>query len=223
MRDAGFAQPRQEGVERFPVAVELQRTFAGQSAQEDLQPAIAADVVEGRPLLQGRLGYRAHQRAESMNDQLGRPGGARGRQDPFRLISRCARRFQRPHGKLAARSEFDFDRRLLAVVRYGVGLGVAHDARQHVRLPAGRAEHDAPRNSVEVDQRGGGERHIAHEQHDRAASQPLETVAEARMRGEILEPEPMVARCDDAAATRATLEETRKMQKFRQALFRRTL
>ena len=79
-----------------------------------------------------------------------------------------------------------------------VGLGVAHDARQHFRPPARRAKHDAARHPVEIDQRGGGEGHVAHEQHDRAAAQPLQAVARLECVAKSSSERRMVARRDDA-------------------------
>ena len=214
------ASPRRErkASRGSPCAVEPQRAPARERAQENLQSAIAADVVEGRPLLQRRFHDRAHQRVQSVRDELGRPRRARGRQYPFRPMNRGARRAQRLQRQPADRREFDLDRRGLAVMHDRVGFGVAHDARQRFRPPARRAEHDAARHPVEIDQRRGGQSHVAHKQDNRAALQPPETVAEARARREIVERETMIARLDDAPSHLPPLDQMRQMHRPRRAI-----
>ena len=54
MRDARRAEPVEETLDRLVDAGKPQRALAGERAQENLQAAVAANVVERRPLLQGR-------------------------------------------------------------------------------------------------------------------------------------------------------------------------
>ena len=90
MRHARAAEADQERVDAFIGATEGQRTAAGERAQKNLQSAIAADVVERRPLLQRGGRDRARQGSQRMHDELRRAAGAGGRQYPFGFAARRA-------------------------------------------------------------------------------------------------------------------------------------
>ena len=94
MGDPGRAEAAEEGIDTLPCCAELKRAPAAERAQKDLQAAIAADVIEGRPLLQWRFRDRGRQRAQSVRDELGRAARAGCRQDPFGFPARGAGRVE---------------------------------------------------------------------------------------------------------------------------------
>ena len=88
MRDAAGAEPRaRRSRDRLVGARQHQRAAAEQGAQEDLQAAIAADVVERAPDHRRVIGLRASDRRgqgrRDVHDHLRHAGGAGGEQHPF--------------------------------------------------------------------------------------------------------------------------------------------
>ena len=185
MGDAGGAGADQEIVDRLAGAAQRQRAPAGDRAQENLQAAVAADVVEGRPVLDrgcgGALRIGAGQRRQRMDHHFRIAGGAGGQQHPFgrAACARARRRVGAAAARMARRvATIARRRRDSRVIDDRVGLGVADDGGQMPGFEIGRAEHDAARPAVEFDQRGGGLQGIAGHQDDGAAVEPFETVAE---------------------------------------------
>ena len=149
MGRARCAEPDEKRVDAFARVAERQRLDARQRAQQDLQPAVAADVVEGRPALAGDGAKRRGQRCERMGDELRRAAGARGRHHPFGDDTRRARRGERRQRQAAGDAGRDVDlwRRRVAVMDQRVGLGRARERAERVRagVPAGRARSGARR------------------------------------------------------------------------------
>ena len=195
-----------------------------QRAQEDLQAAVAADVVERRPVAAaGDRRDRAGQRRERVDDELRRAAGARGRQDPFgRRAPRAARRAAQAAGGR---------RRARDVDRGGGGVAVVDAARrprpsrasasERVASRARRAEHDLAREAVELDQRRRRLRHVADREQDACGLR----AAPGRRRGcaasaKSIEAQREAAR-RDARAAAARGDQARRGSRLRQARCRR--
>ncbi len=156
------------------------------AAQKDLQPAVAADVIEGAPgrcLGRRRLsGQCAGQTFEGVQYELGSAGGARGEEDPLgrvrALPPRHRRRQLRPRGEGQRQADRLFARRI-RIAHHGVRFGPADDAGQMRQGEIRGTQHQAARHAVELQQgQGGGQLVLRGEEHA-APAQFLEPAAEA--------------------------------------------
>ncbi len=180
MGDLRLAEADEEGIQTFPCGTELKRTPAAESAEQYLQPPVAADVIEGRPLLQRRFRDRGRQRAQSMRHELGRSARARRRQNPFGFAPRLPGPFQLLQRQSAGRSDFDGDRR--------VAVRAVHDRNPPPRrawrppvakrpIPAGREGSGGPSRQARSGPRRLG--HVVDRERHRAALERGKAGAEA--------------------------------------------
>ena len=220
---ARFAQADEVIVDALAGAAQVKRLAPRERAQEDLQAAVAANVVERRPGLRWRGAEGAGQGRERVDDHLRRAAGARSRHHPFGGEAPAARRGERFERQAARDREIEIDlrRRFVAVIDQRVRLRPADQRFKAGPVEAGRAEHDAAREAVELDQRRGGLGHVADGERDRAPFEAVEFAAEARRVREIVERQPPIARRDRSAAAGAGRHQLGEGQRLRQGLGRR--
>ena len=199
-RTGNVADPARPGAgkelaNRLQRARQHHRAAAQHRTQENLQAAIAAHVVERAPYRtvaerargRHRPGRGAGQRRQRMTHQFGNTGRARGEQNPFSFVHRLAVRHA---GSDRGARRHEYGRAQLGcgpVADHGIDLRRRHHARQMCRRYIGRAQHDAPRDTVEFDQRQCRRQLVARRQQHRPAAQLGEPPAErraARQRGE---------------------------------------
>ena len=191
-RDAGGGGAREEIAHRLVGAGEHHRAAADQRAQQDLQPAIAADVVERAPHLFAagvrRARDRAGQAAQRMDRHLRRSGGAGGEQRPFAHQPRRIGRRGHRHGHAGD----DAGRRQIGHVLVGhddARPGRRHHAGQVLRPEIGGTQHDPPRQPVQLQQCQRGRKLRAGREHDALAAHPLALRPEDRRTGQAVEPD----------------------------------
>jgi hypothetical protein len=222
MRHAASAGADQKILDRLAIAAQRQRAQAGDRAQENLQAAITADVVERRPILHRGLRRvrrdRAGQRRQRMDDHFRVARGSRCQQHPFGRVTaeRLSRaRLQWQRAGREKRNGRDLRRLALPAIDDGIGFGVADDGAQMPGLEIGRAENDAARPTVELDQRGGGLQLVARHQDDRTAFECAKIAAKTGLAGEIVKNEGAVRHADGAADADAGRKQFRQRQKLR--------
>ena len=171
------AQPCHVIRDGFPGLRQHHRSAADHGAQENLQAAVAADVVQRRP---GRVRVarrpvgddRAGQPIERMSDDLRQPGRARGQHQPlgraFGLPSRG-----RPFGQAGADDQV---RASIASVQRpigddGVDLGIRKQGLDAIRIEVGRAQKHAAGDAVEFDHRERGQQLPRRRKQHRSAGQ----------------------------------------------------
>ncbi len=173
--DAGRSRPGQEVGRGLLCVGQHHARAAGQGAQQHLQPAIAADVVEGGPDqgLAGPLfrGHGAGQGVKRVGHHLGPAGGARGEHDPLGASAAVPNRdglgaVDGVAGHLSRQGVRD-----LAVVQQGVDPGLGADGRQVGGVEIGRAQHQPRGQAVELDQGQGGGKLAAGAHQHRAPGQ----------------------------------------------------
>ncbi len=171
------------------------RALADQRAQQDLQTAVAADVVEGAPDRRYRARRRrsdgAGQPLQRVDDHFRGAGRAGGEHHPFGLGvvgGRLGKRLERGADRCERHVE-RLDRRRRRVEHGRLDAGRGGDAGKVVVVQVRRADDDAPREPVEFDQRDRGcERALGSKQH-RAPAQGLPGGgAERRAGGDVGEP-----------------------------------
>ncbi len=136
------------------------RSAAEQTAQQDLQAAIAADIVkcgpDHGPVRRGHGLDRPRQAFQVVHHHLGRSGGAGGEHHPFGpdRLGRC-RQFVR-HGCRRGDSQnpktVEPGQGLLAIRHHRGHLTIADHDRQIVHRKIGRAQNQSPRDAVQRDQ-----------------------------------------------------------------------
>jgi hypothetical protein len=186
VRHAMGGEPGEVIRDRFAGARQDERAAADHGAQEDLQPAIAAYIVEGAPYRSCGAGLdRRGEARDIVAHQLGNAGGARGQQHPF--------------GPPAARGlhvvirGLPLDRRAASDVKRdpesaGVGrvairhdridLGSRDDGAKMVLRDVGRTDDEAAGDAVQFDHRHGRRELIAGGDEDGALTQRAEPAAE---------------------------------------------
>ncbi len=214
----GRAEAGEEGADAFALSAERQRASAAERAQENLQAAVATDVVEGRPLLQRRVGDRARQRSQSVRRRAWAGRSCRRSARSIRFLSRAAR------GAAAAAAAGGRARRLrrespgvgfVAVIDQRVGVARRAQPIQlaSAPIPAGRARSGA-RNRRD---RSAPRRLWPCRRTQRTTERPSRRArcgTEARCPREIVEPQHMISRRDDPTETCVTFENTRDEARY---------
>ena len=177
-------------------------------AQKNLQAAVAADVVEGRPFPGCRAGrglpYRAGQRGERVRDELRPPGGSRGGEHPFRVELAGRQRVRRRGGQGdGGRVEVATGEEIGPVGGDDIHLAVLEEGGEIMGRQIGWRDDEAAGNAVEFDQHAGG-RDLARCRHQHGAAGEArrgapETARAAGEGGEVGAPTAVVDRGAGAA------------------------
>ena len=187
-------EPRQVVGHGLAGARQDERASADHGPQEDLQTAVAANVVEGAPHRRsgGRLDRRGEAR-DGVADQLGNARGARGQQHPFGLPAAHRQIVLR----LDRRAAFGVkrDTECVRIGRAGVGraaighdridLGGRDDGAKMVLRHAWRANDETARDAVQLDHRERRCELVTGGKENRAPLQGAEPAAETRTGDEI--------------------------------------
>jgi hypothetical protein len=165
------------------------RALAEERAQQDLQAAVAAGVVEGAPDRR-RLGARrrldrAGEALKAVDHQFRRPGRPGREHHPFGRQRHRARRVQRVEGQ-ADSDERPFEAGWQR--RFGndrLGARDVDNAGQGLVGEIRRAEHDAPGDAVEFDQRDRRVERIGDPHQHRTPGERARRAAQGRAAGDI--------------------------------------
>ena len=209
------AESRQVLGDRLLRIGENQRAAVEHRAQQDLQPAVAPDVVERRPhdaAVAPRARFdRGGEAGERVHDHLGDAGRARGEENPLRSPGAGPRRRVERDRRGTDDGERHAERAQVARVLVGndrVDAGFGDHGREMLARKIRRAENHPARDAVELDQRQcGGELVAGEDEHARAVERG-EVATEARAVHEIRERNAGAARVEKAlAAVRRLVQE----------------
>ena len=191
MGDAVAAEAIEMIADRLAGAGQNKRNAAEHRAQENLQAAIAADVVERTPdrVVDDRpAAKRRGQAGERMHHHFRHAGGARREHDPLGL----ARGGGKPPGRGNLRSAGNADRQIergaccrALVDDHRIDVGAGDDRREVFGIGIGRQDGETARDAVKLDQ---GERRgqlTAGGDENGFSGQFFEPAAEARAAGKI--------------------------------------
>ncbi len=159
MRDAVFAGAGEEGCDTFARLRQDHRAATDQGAEQNLQAAIAADVVERAPhCIMGHAQAvidRACQGCQRVHQHFGPAGGAGGEQHPFGAGVSDMRLAGARDGQAAIMQRQSGGLRAGVIGECQLRLRVGDDERQVRGCQVRRAEDDAARDAVQFK---GGER-----------------------------------------------------------------
>ena len=169
---------------RLAGAGKNERSAAEHRAQENLQSAITADVVERAPYRRGVGGTAAgdgrREPGKVVHHHLRHARRARGQQHPFGANGNRRRLVERNDRRRAGDANGERERRMRSRTVVGhdrIDFGCRHHGAEMIGLDIGRQDHQAPRDAVELDQRQ-RRRQLARGRHqDRTARQIREPAA----------------------------------------------